>query len=443
LQQVIICHSNEELVQLIDINLSKLDIDVVIQHDIENALSLLNILPTVSTILTETDAENLELIREFKEDSQEHNDLSVFLFGNKVNLQNNEYHFEPLDWEGAILKLKDILAIDIDIEKTGDLPKFISINSKYLLKLQFSCCPIYTQNNNSYDEVIGANQDFPKNFAKEIIDSGISKVFIPLKFKEEFSTLLSNQLIQRLEHSGQHKLDESFINSLGESFDILVEEIKHLGLNPATTQLTQTIVNSMATSVKQLPESKSWMTKILNSPTSGHYQTALLISTVSHELLKKLKPNADMSKQHKALTYAAFAHDFPLLEIPDAASITSETELSKSELKEHEIEIVMHHATQAAKLLSDSNKFPVSSRIIVLQHHGSERGVGFPQPVEPAVNLLAKVFIVAELFVVQLLNYKRNKQKLNTSFYTTIEERFNCKEGRIIINALKEIYTKH
>lgn len=443
MQQIITCHSSEDFTQLLEVNLGKIDIDVIIQQEVENAFSLLEILPTVRIIVVENKDDNIDLVREYKKDSSDHDDLLTLIVGSKLELQSNEFHYEVKDWEQIILKIKDVLDISIEAEKTGDTPAYIPIPLHYLKKINYSCCPIYQkQKGNIYDIIFNASETISQDQVQNLIAAGTKSIFIPLKFREEFATILSNQLIQKLEERMANEPDENKIAILGDTFDILIDEIKSIGFNAATIQLTQSIVSTMLNTIEQLPEAKTWMTKLLNSPTSIQYQTAFMVSIVAQALLKKLKPNTDLSKQHQALTYAAFAHDLPLMDLEDATLITCEKELQASKFSPEDIEKIIQHAHQATKLLDGSSEFPITVKTIVLQHHGSVDGVGYPHPIEEGVTLLSKIFIISEVFVVHLLKYKKEKGKESESIYKKLKSRFTCKDGLLIIKALRSIYSK-
>jgi hypothetical protein len=167
-----------------------------------------------------------------------------------------------------------------------------------------------------------------------------------------------------------------------------------------------------------------------------------MISIVSQALLKVLKPNEDLTKQHSALTYAAFAHDLPLLDLDDACLITTEQELEASSFSDEDKLLIRTHAQHAISTLDDHPLFPNTVKRIILQHHGALKGDHLPQQIDKGVSLLSKIFIITETFVVHLLKYKTSTEKKQVSIFPLLQQRFTCREGELIIKALQKVYRK-
>lgn len=83
---------------------------------------------------------------------------------------------------------------------------------------------------------------------------------------------------------------------------------------------------------------------------------------------------------------------------------------------------------------------PMGADAIILQHHGTTNGMGFALDYKDDISPLAKVLIVSEAFIDEIIKYKDSSRELNLEeIIETIRTRFTKHTYKKIINCLETI----
>ncbi|MCR9206311.1 MAG: hypothetical protein NXH75_17145, partial [Halobacteriovoraceae bacterium] len=102
---------------------------------------------------------------------------------------------------------------------------------------------------------------------------------------------------------------------------------------------------------------------------------------------------------------------------------------------------VINHARLASEMVKTFPRCPMGADAIILQHHGTTNGMGFTLDYKDDISPLAKVLIIAEAFVEELIKEK-NKGAIPPNIDMIIEvlrSRFTKHTYKKIINCLDTI----
>ena len=94
----------------------------------------------------------------------------------------------------------------------------------------------------------------------------------------------------------------------------------------------------------------------------------------------------------------------------------------------------------ASEMVKSFPRCPMGADAIILQHHGTSNGMGFAMEYKDDISPLAKVLIVSEAFVDELVEIRDNAQKVNLEeIIEKLRLKFTKHTYKKIINCLEDI----
>lgn len=411
--QVVLVEENQVLNELISINLvSFLGIDLVKRKNADAVLNLLDILPEINLIICqyEMSGENTaSIIQQYI--IHKELDIGLLILGGPGNLDNDFTITipNPKDWEKVIEYSAKILGITEDILSKKVIPDFVPISVNYFLNLEQSCCDVFirikqTPTTYQYVKRIHQGDTFSRESITRYQEQGLESFFIPKDQRKNFTTFLSNILVQKLESTTLGLTDK--IDLMGESYAIVTREIMDLGFTTESIQLTDSILHNMIKNAEKSPEMSFLLHKVINSLTPVLFQRCHMTSVIASECLKNLKYNT--LDAISAVTFAAFFHDILLTDHPELININSAEELNAANLPEEKRNLVINHALHASQLIRSYPNPPKGAEELIKEHHGIAHGLGFTSDIDN-LSALTKIFIISREFVLEFSKFKENK----------------------------------
>ncbi len=197
-----------------------------------------------------------------------------------------------------------------------------------------------------------------------------------------------------------------------------IEDLKEL--NEEVLFLHRTCIETSKEIIKKIPGLVSLIDDLLNNKSSIIYTHSILISFVCSHMVKHI-PWGGQSHGEK-LAYIAFYHDLFLIPLykkyPEIR--TEEDFLKIKEISDDDYETVLTHAKLIGEVISKFPRTPIGADAIIRQHHGEFQGNGFAKEYKEDISPLAKVFIIAEAFVMEILKDEARvtKGKLSISKFS-------------------------
>jgi hypothetical protein len=443
--QVILLEENEVLNELITINLtSVLGVDVVNRKNATAVLSLLEILPEIDLVITqyEMGGENAAyVIQEYIE--THHLEIGLIVLGGP-NTMDNEFTatiINPKDWEKVVEFSAKILGLTPAILTKQIIPEYVPIPINYFFNLEAVNCDVFirikkTPTDFQFVKRIHNGDAFTKDVISRYKSQGLDNFYISSENRKNFTTYLSNILVDKLESTSE--ITER-IELMGESYEIAAKEIISLGFTSEVVQLTDTIINNMIKNVEQTPEMNHLLHKVINANTPLAFQRCHMTSVIASECLKNLK--LATPQNILAITFASFFHDITLVDHFELSKLNSDEEAIFANLSTEENNLVQNHAYYASRLVDTYPIIPSGVEKLIIEHHGTTHGLGFSIDIE-SFSTISKVFIIAHDFVLEIIKYKENKT-VPRSLSENMYKRFPTPTCTKIIKALEQSLIKN
>jgi response regulator RpfG family c-di-GMP phosphodiesterase len=269
------------------------------------------------------------------------------------------------------------------------------------------------------------------------LEQGLEYFYISKDSNKNFTIFLSNKLVEKLDTPDMDTTQR--IQLMGDSYEIAINEIRKMGFNSETIQLTEAIIKNMLKNFEKNPEMSNLLHKVINSQTGLFYQRCHMTSIVASEMIINLKI-ADTTAFEK-IAYASFFHDIMLLDKDELTKINSSEELEMANLSENDKDMVINHALEASLLIRKYNNAPDGAEVIIKGHHGNSNGKGFSNSIDKFSDL-SKIFTMAHHFVLKLVHYKEVGGKPE-SITGELYKRYPGPELAIIIRSLEHTLKKN
>ena len=443
MSQIILIEPNPNLREILTLNLQTyVGATIIIRESAEDAIELLNILPEIDLIITKNiikDEQTAKKLLDFL--SQSESSAAVIVLGTfdhqlKSKFLNIKDH---LNWEEVIKATAKILSIDDQFLNNKIHPDFLPIPITYFLPIETTACDVFIRIKKAVDDFqyvkrIHSGDVFSKDMVHKYQEQGLEYFYIPKDQQQQFTVHISNQLVQKLEDINLNS--DAHLIVLAESFSLAVNEVKNLGFNSATVQLTEAIINNMLKTAEMTPELSVMLKKIVNSQTNYLYQHAHMTSLIAGEIVKFL--NVNNSHHVRVVAYAALFKDITLANRPDLAKISNFAELEEAELEDEDWDLVFNHAYNSSLLILKNPGAPEGLAEVLKTHHGSHNGKGFSITNVNKLPTLQQIFVVSCEFVREILLYKENGGSAKPVI-KTLYEKFSGEEVILIIKTLEKV----
>jgi hypothetical protein len=413
MSQVVLLEENQILNELISINLVNfLGIELIKRKSADTVLSLLDLLPEVNLIICQYEIGNentAAIIQQYI--LLKKLDIGLMILGGPGSL-DNEFTLtikNPKNWEAVIDNAAKILGITDDVLAKKAIPDYVPVPVNYLLNLESVSCDVFirikqTPTTYQYVKRIHQNDNFTRDVILKYKEQGLEFFYIPKDQKKDFTTYLSNILVQKLEAPNLGLTPK--LDLMGESYEVATKEILKLGFTTETIQLTEAIIHSIIINTEKSPELSFLLHKVINSKTPHLFQRCHMTAVIAIECLKNLKQNTHEAVL--AVTFAAFFNDILLAEDLNLININSVQELANTTISVQERELVLNHALHGSQLVKKYPNIPKGVAELIKEHHGVSHGLGFSSEIE-TFSALSKVFIISYEFVLAFVRFKENK----------------------------------
>lgn len=410
--QLILIEPKEDLRDLLSLNLSTvLGINVIARQNAEDAINLLNILPSIDLILTrlEVGGEKTAFILDQFLKSEGH-PIPLIILSDRMDAKlKDEYpiFLEPFKLENVMTQVANTLGFDEEQLKKKPGPDYIPVNAKYFLNLTEVPCDVYIRIKKSPTEFqfvkrIHVKDVFNREDIERYMGQGLKEFFVPKDYKVNFTKFVTNELIKKLSITSL-TFDER-LNANANAYDFVRDYISTFGLDDTAIELTEATIHSINQSVKANPQLSHFLESLKKNKIGYAYQHCHLMALLGHNILKNVEWGTP--ELFDKMCYVSFFHDISLVN-EEHMKIGSAEELLKSNLTANDKQLVLEHAKRSAELVLSHSDAPFGADIIIMQHHGSMEGIGFSQDYSAPLSPLAMVIIVIEEFINEVFLNKK------------------------------------
>lgn len=459
--QIVVIEPNQNLQELIVLNLKTyLNCEVIVREDAKEAIALMGLLPTIDLVISslEVGGEQTALeLHQFIEN--EGLDIELLLLGESTEkeLIIHKQVANPKQWELIIQSAANILGIKEDVLGKKQLrPEYVAIPLHYFQHLDSTCCDVFLRIKKKTDyqfiKRIHGGDSFSQDMIQKYMDQGVQNFFIPKEEQENFTNIVSDQLVKKLQEMNDQDdylsdgvVDQKVLKQMGHSVNIAHSEINRVGLNTATVQLTEGIIESFIKSYQKSSQLALLLKEIINSKTSYLYQHAHMCSSMCCQLLEHpeiqrklhIQQDQEISRYREGLTLAAFLKDIALQQRPHLAKLSSSDEISQSSLNSQDLNLLTDHALRASALVREHKALDHLGALtddFILTHHGrkDDRGLhNFKESQLDQLNFSSLLFFLCCEFTSLFLRAKE-EASLSKPIAEQLKERFSSENEEVL-----------
>jgi HD-GYP domain-containing protein (c-di-GMP phosphodiesterase class II) len=316
------------------------------------------------------------------------------------------------DWAQYIPKMApparifDAIRFALSIPDERPPRTYVPIPLAFLHHFAKAPCHIYLKIGKEAEEIhvkrFNENDPLMADEINKYAQKQLKEVYIPSEMLfmvcEFVSTRISNQL-----DTGGEKL--STVEVMSEALDYASYILTSFGISPSSEKMVEQVINTLITNTTKMDNAKSrQFLEIFNGKEAFYHKHVSMTAMLASALLDEMK--LDSQENYLAVTYAAFFQNFFINDEHDICCL-SEQELSSVTVTERRSRIHTH-AKQAAAFIRELKYAPYEGSLLIMEHHGSLNGLGFPEQKENS-NMLSRLFMIANEFSLKFLQAYEKK----------------------------------
>jgi HD-GYP domain-containing protein (c-di-GMP phosphodiesterase class II) len=186
-----------------------------------------------------------------------------------------------------------------------------------------------------------------------------------------------------------------------EVFRTTKEIVQSVGLPTRVIEVCQSVMDSITADVTKAKDKFSHYLTSMSSDSTLNFQYRFveLTSYLATQMVESLDEKKNIENV-KTIVFCAFFCDIALKE---SEYLELRTEESLKDIWPEEKEAILTHALKASEIVSKYKNAPKGADTIILQHHGSLDGKGFPRVCADAVSPIAKCLIASQELAYEIL----------------------------------------
>lgn len=320
------------------------------------------------------------------------------------------------------------------VAKMPEPPEFAPLRISLLLRLGIVDHDLYMKlSETRYVKVINAGEAFLPEDAERFSSKGVTHLHITSADADAFLKSFEKN-ISMLINSERKPTSELSVVTL-ESLEVVERIGKSIGWTPAVLVAAKHAVELATKVVSSEPDLLKLLKKKINEPNSkfsAHVSTLSLLACGFCHNLGWVSESTQMK-----LGLAALVHDL-LVEESHYSDINYWNEAAASgKDKTEEVLKYRNHPAETANLILTLKNIPSDVDQIVLQHHESKDGRGFPRGlISSRILPMTCVFIISE----DLINYMdgaRNYDERVDEFLKNREDKYNSGNFKKVFDSFK------
>jgi len=315
----------------------------------------------------------------------------------------------------ALLK-KSAAILNVTAKQMAELQvgEYYGIKLNSVENLVVVPCTMYRQNGSEF-KILAFNEDKFETGLKTARELSIEKIFVRSRDRLVIVNAVTSVIVDKISDELKNSLNEPVekrVELLNDGFEFAAlnlfssDEIKQDLVKIANASAV--VMNDV---VKEFPDIKSLVDLMLSNQNGYIFSHSMIACYTAGHIIKHVTWGGE--GQGEKINFVLFFHDIYLtpifLRYPHLK--TEQQLLLSKELDEKEKEIFLNHARLAAELVVGFKKCPMGVDLLIKQHHGMKKGVGFSLRYPEDLSPLAKILVVAEAFVEQLLKCQDEGKK--------------------------------
>lgn len=361
----------------------------IIQDALDELKNLISMFQTIDVLII--DSENIADIIELEEHLHlcQNTINHIMILGEEVECRERFKFYSRTNIEILFKDLALIIGPHLPTEKV-----WASIPVCTLCHFQVLPFDLYLKLSEfRFIKMVPAFEAVDSGFIKSLRMKGVDEVYYEKKFKRDFSMMLINNLINRIDQG--YKSNDELFHVREEVFSTTKKILQSLGISGRVVEVCESAAEKMISEVLQQPgELRSYLLCLKrDKDLSFHFKLIHLTNYIGAQLINRMNL-PQLEQQVRKLVYASFFCDMCLKQ--KGAHFYRNANDSNEELTLDEQNEINFHALKASELIKGHLDNSNEIKIIILQHHGSFSGIGFPVVKSSELLPLSKILIVAQ-----------------------------------------------
>lgn len=409
--------------------------DVVIKHSFDEIKEVLRVIPQVSLIICRDDEKGQKNIIDLTEYIKTNSlDVPIITFGNEIeNIQNVAFLPDDCSLVEVVRTVAKILGVVPKELIKKIVPDFYPINIENFTYINKAGCDVFIKSVDSivdyeFSKRVSKGEVFSSNLIQGCIDKGIKHLYVLKDERVKFVNSFSEQLIEKLDQK-----DLSFkerIKTTEKTFDLIRSGINFDEFCENDYILIQKTLQSVMTIISmEKPNLRSLIDDLIGMQSSYLFRNVVLTTYFSASAIRNSKWGLDSHLE--LLSYVSLLHDMTL-ETESQAKVRDQSDLDRLGENDEEKRIVLEHAYDVSQKAAQVDKLLPDVSIIILQHHGSPNGRGFPEDCAQNLHALSYLFMASEIYANEVMGEtneatpndiieKLRKKRINSKIWKYIE----------------------
>lgn len=329
----------------------------------------------------------------------DYNELQDF----KTTNTNNKFFNKPFVEKQFIEGIRSSLTTTVDplFSKDSD-NQFIKILLKHYANYSTSSSEVYLRlGADKYTKIVNYDESNLPDTEQinHYIQKGIEYVYIK---KDYFHRLLEGVFKTVEQKIFADKLPTSPLVLQGLKFEVCYEGMANVGISPNTIEQANQLIDETLSGFMGSESTQDKLSHFCDKEgfLVGH---SLLSIYIAARICKET--NLPFASTMKRISVASFFHDISLVDLPDPAIELKLEAISDMTLQKK----ILNHPLESLKYLPASEEIIEETKKIILEHHESPLGDGYPKKLNAQqIAPLSALFILSEKITFCLIrnNYK-------------------------------------
>lgn len=348
-----------------------------------------------------------------------------------------------LDVKKLIRTIAGVFKISAKDMASLEVPEFYPIPIKLLQYLERGPCNVYVQ--------VSKNQKKPeyalawekgairRHVITEYIERGFDVLFVAASDRLKVINLVSQVVISSLDDPSLSK--EQKLDILEQGFEVVAAKLTDdARVTTEVVTISKKCIEQITDVIKNFPKLRSLLMGLGENKARYLYFHSILSTYISNHIVRHISWGGEGHAEK--ISFVLYFHDIFLVPIYNKyPQFKYEEELVFNNLlSDREKEVVVSHARMAGELVKTFPRAPMGADVIVTQHHGLTSGNGFTMDFKDDVSPLAKVIIIAEALVDEIIRAKEEgKAPDRTEMLAELRVKFPRHTYRKIIDTLENL----
>lgn len=404
----------------------------VIHSSLDELKSMLAIFKCIDVLIIDQ-PEDLSLLVEVKEFILSFSDRvkKIMVLGNESLSSGNIHIFSRLEIADLFKELKSFFVPD-------ELPKVGWTSVPLCTLVHFTTLPFdlfIKISENRYIKRIPAFEQIEDELVNNLESKGITDLHCEKRFGRDFSMMLINNMINKIDNDYSSVEDELFAQS--QVFQTTQQIIHGLGLSGRVIEVCETTIDKMCQDVHKAPaEFGRYLLELKRQKNLAfQYRFIILTNYLGAQLIFNMGlPQAE--EQVRKLIFSSFFCDMTLKN-PNHIFHRKSDDGSQTLGLEEQNEINFH-ALRASELISTYRNAPKEAALIIRQHHGSLSGIGFPADKSRQLLPLAKILVISQDIAMAILSDEKTpafvtlQKFVQKNRYPGLQDILSALEGHLL-----------